>query len=55
VVKLDPKLGDAHHELAYAFYRLGNYELAWNHANLAKRLGVKVQEDLLKAIQSRLK
>jgi tetratricopeptide (TPR) repeat protein len=54
-VKADPKNGDAHHGLAYGFYRLGKYDLAWNHANTAKKLGVKVSEDLLKAIQGRLK
>jgi tetratricopeptide (TPR) repeat protein len=55
VVKLDPKLGDAYHGLAYGFYRLGKYDLAWNHINTAKKLGVKVPEDLFKAIQSRWK
>jgi tetratricopeptide (TPR) repeat protein len=55
VVKMDPKMGDAHHGLAYGFYMLGKYDLAWNHANAAKRLGTKVPDDLLQAIQSRLK
>jgi tetratricopeptide (TPR) repeat protein len=54
VVKMDPKIGDAHHGLAYALYRLGKYDLAWNHVNAAKKLGVKVPDDLFKAIQSRL-
>ena len=34
---------------------LGDYDQAWSHANTAKRLGTQVPEDLLKAIQSRLK
>jgi tetratricopeptide (TPR) repeat protein len=55
VVKMDPNVGDAHHGLAYAFYRLGKYDLAWNHINTAKKLGVKVPDDLFKAIQSQLK
>ncbi|OHB65217.1 MAG: hypothetical protein A2Y76_06075 [Planctomycetes bacterium RBG_13_60_9] len=55
VVKMDPKIGDAHHGLAYGFYRLGKYDLAWNHANAAKKLGVKLPEDLLKAIETRVK
>jgi tetratricopeptide (TPR) repeat protein len=55
VVKMDPGIGDAHHGLAYGFYRLGKYDLAWDHANTAKKLGIKVPDDLLKAIQSRLK
>ena len=55
VVKMDPKVGDAHHGLAYAFYRLGKYDLAWNHINAAQKLGIKVPDDLFKAIQSRVK
>jgi tetratricopeptide (TPR) repeat protein len=55
VVKLDPKFGDAHHALAYGFYRLGKYDLARDHANTAKKLGTKVPEDLLQAIQSQAK
>jgi tetratricopeptide (TPR) repeat protein len=55
VVKMDPKVGDAHHGLAYAFYRLGQYDLAWSHINTAKKLGIKVPDDLFKAIQSQLK
>ncbi|HNS21455.1 MAG TPA: tetratricopeptide repeat protein [Sedimentisphaerales bacterium] len=55
VVRMEPQTGDAHHALAYAFYRLGNFEQAWAYANTAKRLGTKIPEDLLNAIQSRLK
>lgn len=55
VVTADPKVGDAHHGLAYAFYRLGKYDLAWNHVNAARRLGTKVPDDLFQAIQSRVK
>lgn len=54
VVRIDPQTGDAHHALAYGFYMLGEYGQAWSHANAAKRLGTKVPEDLLKAIESRL-
>jgi tetratricopeptide (TPR) repeat protein len=53
-VKMDPKNGDAHHALAYGLYRLGQYDQAWGHVNMARKLGVKVSEDLVKAIQSRL-
>jgi hypothetical protein len=34
---------------------LGNYDQAWTHANTAKRLGVKIPEDLIATIQSRLR
>jgi tetratricopeptide (TPR) repeat protein len=53
-VKADPKNGDAHSLLALGFYQLGNYDLAWDHVNTAKKLGAKVSEDLVKALQSRL-
>jgi tetratricopeptide (TPR) repeat protein len=55
VVRMDPKTGDAYHALAYGFYMLGNYDQAWSHANTAKRLGTKIPDDLLSAIQKRLK
>lgn len=55
VIRMDPKTGDAYHALAYGLYMLGHYDQAWSHANTAKRLGVKVPEDLLNAIQNRLK
>jgi len=55
VVRLDPKTADAHQALAYGFYMLGNYAEALSHANAAKRLGTQVPDDLVKAIESRLK
>jgi tetratricopeptide (TPR) repeat protein len=55
VIKIDPKVGDAYHGLAYGYYMLEQYDLAWNHVNTAKKLGVKVPEDLFRAIQSRAK
>ncbi len=55
VVEMDPGVGDAHHGLAYAYYMLAMYDLAWRHVNMARKLGVNVPEDLVKAIQSRLK
>ncbi len=55
VVKIAPDTGDAHHGLAYGFYMLGKYDLAWTHANTARTLGVEVPEDLYQAIQKRIK
>ncbi|MCL5282729.1 MAG: tetratricopeptide repeat protein [Planctomycetes bacterium] len=54
-VQANPKNGDAHHALAYGFYQLGKYDLAWSHVVMANKLGAKVSEDLVKAIQSGLK
>ncbi len=53
VIRIDPRVGDAHCGLAYAYYMLEKYDLAWNHVGLAGKLGVKVPEDLFKAIQAR--
>jgi tetratricopeptide (TPR) repeat protein len=54
VVRMDPKAGDAHYGLAYGYYMLEKYDLAWDHANAARKLGANVPEDLLKALQSRV-
>lgn len=53
--QLEPNMADAYHALAYGYYMLGNYEVAWSHINTAKRLGVDVPEDLYKAIQVRIR
>ena len=54
-VGLDPKMGDAHYGLAFVCYQLGEYEAAWRHINVARDLGVEVDERQLAAIKSRLK
>jgi len=33
---------------------LDQFDLAWKHINLAKKLGAKVSDDQLRAIESRL-
>ncbi|MBN1360538.1 MAG: tetratricopeptide repeat protein [Sedimentisphaerales bacterium] len=53
-VTLDPGIADAHQGLAYGFYMLQRYDLAWRHINLAKQLGAKVPDDQIEAIRSRL-
>ena len=53
-VGIDPKIGDAHYGLAFGFYNLKDYESAWKHIKIAQELGVKVTEDQLDAIKSRL-
>ena len=54
-VEIDPEMGDAHNALAFAFYNLKNYELAWKHIKIAEGLGVAIEQDLLDAIAVRLK
>jgi hypothetical protein len=54
-VEIDPEIGDAHYGLAFGFYQLKNYKLAWKHIKIAQQLGVEVTKDQLKAIESRLR
>ncbi len=53
-VKLDPTIGQAYVGLAYGCYMLKQYDLAWQHIAAARKLGVQVQDDLVKAVQSML-
>ena len=53
-IGIDPSIGDAHFGLAFGFYNLKDYESAWKHIQIAQKLGVKVSDDQLDAIKSRL-
>lgn len=53
-VEIDPSIGDAHYGLAFGFFQLKQFDLAWKHINIAKKLGVKVEQKQLDAIKSRL-
>jgi len=52
-IDLDPKLADAHHVLAIAYYKLKNYALALKHLQTSEQLGVKPDPNLLKAIEEK--
>lgn len=54
-VEIDPGIGDAHYGLAFGFYQAKKYDLAWTHIKIARRLGVEVTEDQIKAIKSKLR
>jgi tetratricopeptide (TPR) repeat protein len=54
-VEIDPKIGDAHYGLAFGFYQLKKYGLAWKHIQIAEKLGVEVSKDQLKAIKRKLR
>jgi len=54
-VEIDAEIGDAHYGLAFGYYQLKKYDLAWKHIKIAEELGVKVSEEQLKAIKSRLR
>ena len=53
-VEIDPEIGDAHYGLAFGFFQLKNFDSAWKHINIAKELGVKVEQKQLDAIKNRL-
>ena len=53
-VAIDPGIGDAHYGLAFGYYQLKQYNLAWKHIKIAKDLGVEVTKEQLNAIKSRL-
>jgi tetratricopeptide (TPR) repeat protein len=54
-VEIEPKMGDAHNGLAIAFYKLEKYDSAWHHIKIAEELGVEITEDLLEAIEDKLR
>jgi len=54
-VGLDSRLAEAHYGLAFGYYQLRNYELAWKHIQIAKDLGANVPEELLKAVKRRVR
>jgi tetratricopeptide (TPR) repeat protein len=45
-IALDPKFPDAHSALAVSCYMLKKYDVAWEHAKTAKKLGYDVPKDL---------
>jgi tetratricopeptide (TPR) repeat protein len=53
-VEIDPQMSDAHSGLAFAFYRLKKYHLAWEHIKIARQLGAEIDENLLAAIEDNL-
>jgi tetratricopeptide (TPR) repeat protein len=54
-VEIDPTIGEAHYELAFEFYQLGNYNMAWKHIKIAKGLGVEVTQEQFDAIEYKLR
>ena len=49
-IEVDPEIGDAHHGLAYGLYMLKQYDRAWKHIQLAKKLGADVSDEQMRAI-----
>jgi len=53
-VEIDPKMGNAHNGLAFGFYKLKKYKLAWHHIKIAEELGVEIDKNLLDATKDKL-
>lgn len=53
-VELEPEMADAHNGLAFAYYKLKEYELAAKHIKMAEQLGADINEELLAAIEDNL-
>ena len=53
-LRIDPKMGDAHNGLAYSYYRLKRYDLAWRHLRQAQELGVEIDKELERAIKRKV-
>ena len=54
-IEIDPEMGDAHYNLAIAFYNLKKYDLAAEHIRMAEKFGVETDKDLLNAIEAKLR
>jgi Tfp pilus assembly protein PilF len=50
-VALDPKMAEAHYALAFAYYKLKDYDSADKYMKTAEQLGAKIDPDLLRAIK----
>jgi tetratricopeptide (TPR) repeat protein len=54
-VETDPRLGEAHNNLAVVYLETGRYNEAWASLQAAKKAGTKVNPQLEKAIQAQRK
>ncbi|MBN2021004.1 MAG: tetratricopeptide repeat protein [Sedimentisphaerales bacterium] len=52
-VELDPKMADAHYQLAIIHYKLRNYDEALKHIKTSQELGAAVDPNLVKSIENR--
>ena len=53
-ISIKPEMAEAHHWLAFAYYKLKEYELAERHIKKASELGFAIDKKLLKKIQKKL-
>ncbi len=53
-VQIDDAIPDVHYQLAVGYYHLQDFDLAWKHIKIAQKLGAKVTDEQLEAIESRM-
>ena len=53
-IKLEPKYGEAHLALAFAFHENGQYAEAWEAVGQARALGVKAPPAFVGALSARM-
>jgi len=51
---MDNNMADAHNALAYVYYRLNEYETAYQHIITAKKLGAQIDRRILHAIEKNI-
>ena len=51
---LDSAMGNAHLNLSFLYYELGQYQSAWDHCQRARQLGTVVSFDLENEIQKKI-
>ncbi len=49
-LEMNPQMGESHYNLAVCYYNLKLFDLAWDHMNEAKRLGMEVTQEQLDTI-----
>jgi tetratricopeptide (TPR) repeat protein len=49
-IEMNPRMGVSHYNLAVCYYNLKLFDLAWDHMNEAKRLGIEVTQEQLDTI-----
>ncbi len=54
-IKLDPNDAIIHNNLAFIYYKKGDFSSAWTHLKKAQSLGLKAHPDFLKELKKRVK
>jgi tetratricopeptide (TPR) repeat protein len=54
-ISIQPDSGDAHYGLSFCYYNQKQYQSSLNHLKIAQQLGVKIDENLLKILEKKVK